>query len=169
MVYLLDSNQERYHWALMVGPKSETVQSQASRFHAKEYISFVGNPPTQRAVWEYEERDTTVLPTSMQLVRVLIGKVKDMNRLKSIFRNIPVRPEVQGWNCVGWVKEGVETALQDKNTLGVPKTLSWDLIRDAAMWYVAQKKAAHRFDGQGDYDQDKAAPWDMLEGIERVP
>jgi hypothetical protein len=30
------------------------------------------------------------------------------------------------------------------------------------MWYVEEKKAAHRFDGQGQYDQDKAATWDML-------
>lgn len=106
----------------------------------------------------------------MLLVRVTIGKVKDKSRLESIFRNIPVRPQVAGWNCVAWVKEAVETALQDEKALGTSKKkLDWKSIRDVAMWYVEKKKSAHRFDGQGQYDQNKAATWDMLEGVERMP
>lgn len=110
-----------------------------------------------------------MLPTNMLLVRIMIGKVKDGKRFESILRGIPIRPQDEGWNCVEWVKEAVETALQDKKALRVPKDLSWDKIRDAAMSYVEHKKAAHRFDGIGEYDQNKAATWDMIEGIERVP
>lgn len=122
-----------------------------------------------QTVWEYEEREIPMRPTSMLLVRIMIGKVKDRNRLESILRNIPLQPEVEGWNCVAWVKEAINTALQDKRALGSPKNLSWDSIRDLAMWYVGEKKAAHRFDGQGEHDQSKAATWDMLEGVELVP
>ena len=110
-----------------------------------------------------------MMPTSTLLVRVMIGKVKDRNRLESMLRNIPIRPGVEGWNCVAWVKEAIETALREEKVLGTPKTLHWDSIRDTAMWYVELKKAAHRFDGQGGFDLTKAATWDMLDGLERVP
>ncbi|KAF5560245.1 hypothetical protein FPHYL_6758 [Fusarium phyllophilum] len=161
--------EDTYHWALIVGPKTESNASRGRRFHAKEKLHVFGNPPVPQSVWEYEEREIPMMPTSMLLVRIMIGKVKDGNRLESILRGIPVRPEVGGWNCVAWVKEAVEIALQDKRALGNPRNLSWDSIRDVAMWYVEDKKAAHRFDGQGEYDQSKAATWDMLEGVERVP
>lgn len=106
----------------------------------------------------------------MLLVRVMIGKVKDKSRLESISRGIPVRPEVEGWNCVAWVQESVETALQEERALGTSKKkLDWKSIRGLAMWYVEKKNPAHRFDGQGQYDLSKAATWDMLEGVEKVP
>ncbi|KAF4965164.1 hypothetical protein FZEAL_10797 [Fusarium zealandicum] len=166
---MLEEGHRSYRDSKTLGPKTESSASRGRRFHAKEKLRVVGNPPMPRSVWEYEERDIPMMPTSMLLVRVIIGKVKDMSRLKSIFRNIPIRPGVEGWSCVAWVKEAVETALQDTRALGVPQTLTWDSIRDVAMWYVAEKKAAHRFDGQGDYDQSQAATWDMLKGFERVP
>lgn len=110
-----------------------------------------------------------MMSTSRLLVRVMIGKVKDKSRLASILGGIPVRPEVEGWNCVAWVQEAVKTALQEE-ALGTSKqNIDWKSIRDVAMWYVEEKKSAHRFDGQRRYDQKTAATWDMLEGVERVP
>lgn len=55
-------------------------------------MQFVGTPPVAESVWEYEERESSMLPTSMLLVRVIIGKVKDRNRLESLLRTIPVLP-----------------------------------------------------------------------------
>ncbi|KAK3352226.1 hypothetical protein B0T25DRAFT_455583 [Lasiosphaeria hispida] len=150
--------EDTYHWALIVGPKTESNASRGHRFHAKEKFHVFGNPPVAQTVWEYEEREIPMMPTSMLLVRIVIGKVKDRSRLESILRNIPLQPEVEGWNCVAWVKEAVETALQDKRALGSTKNLNWDSIRELAMWYINEKKAAHRFDGLGGYDQSKAAP-----------
>lgn len=37
------------------------------------------------------------------------------------------------------------------------------------MWYVGEKKAARRFDRQREYENTKAATWDMLEGVELAP
>jgi hypothetical protein len=51
----------------------------------------------------------------------------------------------------------------------IPQNAHWNSIRDTAMWYVEEKKAAHRFDGQGGFDQNKAATWDMIDGLERTP
>lgn len=66
------------------------------------------------------------------------------------------------------MKEALEAVLRDRRALGAPKGLNWDGVRDTAMWYVERKKAEHRFDGQGDFDQTKAATWDMIDGFERV-
>ncbi|KAK5988027.1 hypothetical protein PT974_12163 [Cladobotryum mycophilum] len=77
--------EDTYHWALIVGPKSESSGSHGSRFHAKESLGFVGNPPVAQSVWQYEERQISMAPTSMLLVRVLVAKVKNMSQLRSIF------------------------------------------------------------------------------------
>lgn len=52
-----------------------------------------------------------------------------------------------------------------KNTLSGPSYAACPLM----LWYVERKKAAHRFDGQGQYDQSKAATWNMIKGVEQVP
>ncbi|KAM4066214.1 hypothetical protein HRG_012065 [Hirsutella rhossiliensis] len=77
----------------------------------------------------------------MLLVRILFAKVNSPSRLRSILQDTPLRPETEGWNFVGWVK-------------------------DAAMWYAGVKSAARRFDGTAGFEADKVAPWSMLEGVE---
>ncbi|KAG9253201.1 uncharacterized protein F5Z01DRAFT_637460 [Emericellopsis atlantica] len=161
--------EDTYHWALMLGPKIETENSKGARYHALEKIRFVGESDDPVSTWEYDERESSLLATSMLLVRVIFAKVKDRDRSEFILRNIPIRAGEVGWNCVGWVKKAIETALSDKKALGPPKNLNWDSIRDTAMWYVEKKKAAHRFDGRVKYDQEKAATWDMFDGVELVP
>ena len=110
-----------------------------------------------------------MLATSMVLVRVRIGKAKNCAKLHAILVSVPLRPEVEGWNCVAWVQEAVETTLADKGTLDTLDGLTWQAIRDAAMWYVEQKKAAHPFDGQGRFDMNKVATWDLLKNVETTP
>ncbi|RYP24162.1 hypothetical protein DL765_000657 [Monosporascus sp. GIB2] len=104
----------------------------------------------------------------MFLVRVLIGKVEDVGRLQSNFRSTQVRPGVPGWNCVAWLKEALKSVVRDG---GGPGTAikEWDSILDTAIWYVATKRAEHRFDGSVKYDTSRAATWDMLEGKELIP
>lgn len=128
----------------------------------------MGNPPVVQSVWRYEERDTAMAPTSMLLVRVLIAKVKSLSRLRSVFKRTPLRPELQNWNCVEWIREALEAAVADGKAVGTCAS-GWESVRDTAMWYVEAKKAAHRFDGTVLYDPNKAATWDMLEGVELAP
>lgn len=145
-----------------MGPKTEDSDSIVAQFHAKERIRLVGSPPRPESVWEYEERESRLTPTSMLLIRVMIGKVKDRNRLESLLRNIPVRPEVVGRNRAAWVKEALELALRDKSVLRNPKNFNWDGIRDTVMWYAKRKRAEHRL------DETKVPTWDMIDGVERV-
>lgn len=147
----------------MVGPKEETSESQGSRFHAKEELAVVGG--TLQPFWTFEESGTIMAPTAMILVRVVVAKVVDIERLRAILRGVPVRLDQPGWNCVAWVKEALQALYRDGRTLGTAVS-SWDEVRDAAMQYVDQKKREHRFDGQGTFDPYRVATLDMLEGKE---
>lgn len=118
--------------------------------------------------WYFEERDVGLLATSMLLVRIMIGKVENMNRLVRTLRKVPIRPEQAGWNCVGWVKEALEALNADGKALGTSVT-EWQAIRDGAMWYVQKKKDEHRFDGKGNFDMKYAATYDLLDGKETIP
>ncbi|KAJ6445290.1 hypothetical protein O9K51_00049 [Purpureocillium lavendulum] len=161
--------EDTYHLAFIVGPKSESApNSQGTRFHAKEALLYVGEPPTLQWTWAYEERPISLHPTQMLLVRVIVGKVRDRERLCAAFRRNPLQPDVPGWNCVEWAKEAFQEAVLDRRALDKAAP-SWELLRDTAMWYVEKKKLEHRFDGQRQYDQALAATWDMFDGREINP
>lgn len=62
----------------------------------------------------------TVLHRAGNIVglRVVVGKVKNLDQLKSILASIPLRLEISEWNCVEWVKEALQTVEQDGKALG---------------------------------------------------
>ena len=101
----------------------------------------------------------------MLLVRIVVAKIKDRRRLQSILKDTPLRPEVEGWNCVWWVQEALENACRDPSAIG-SCIQDWECVRDTAMWYVTKKRAENRFDGSVPYDSNEAPTWDMLEGKE---
>ncbi|KAI1149560.1 hypothetical protein F4825DRAFT_453315 [Nemania diffusa] len=157
--------QDKYHWALIVAPKVNPDDNTRSiRFHAKETIS----AETPQLRWTYEEEPLDRGAMNILLTRVAIGKVLDIERLRSTFASIPIRPEVPSWNCVGWVQEAVETVLKDRKALSTSVN-NWGEAKATAIWYIRKKTAEHRFDGQGDFSGVKVATWDMLRSEEVVP
>lgn len=115
--------------------------------------------------WEFEERDISMGATSMILVRVVVGKVKDQQRLVSILKSIEIRANQPGWNCVGWVQEALEVLGKDGKALGTSIT-DWQTIRDTSLWYIQRKEVEHRFDGRaqpGSFDATKVPTYDMAE------
>lgn len=72
------------------------------RYHAKERLELAGG-----SKWFFEERECPLAPTSMLLVRIMVGKVADENRLVKILWNTPIQQRQPGWNCVLWVKEAL--------------------------------------------------------------
>ena len=110
----------------------------------------------------------SMAPTYMLLVRIVVAKIKDQHRLQSILKDIPLQPEVDGWNCVCWVQEALNRVCKDRDAIG-SCVQNWESVRDTAMWYVAKKRAEHRFDGSATYDHNKPPTWDMLEGKEVLP
>jgi hypothetical protein len=143
-----------------VGPKTERPDDRGKRYHAKEQMNTSG-----AFEWEYEERAVGVVPSNMQLVRVLVAKIEDIKRFERILGEIPIRKGVEGWNCVEWVREALEALARDGKAVGT-SVMSWNKIRDACMAYVQRKKDEHRFDGKGNFDSSKAATFDLIEGRE---
>jgi hypothetical protein len=147
---------------LIVGPKFETTDAMGVRYHAKERAD-----PAGGSEWFFEERKCSLEATSMLLVRVMVGKVADGNRLVEILRNTPIRQGQPGWNCVLWVKEALETLKPDPKALGT-SVVEWEKVRSGAMDYCQRKKDQHRFDGQGNFDMEKVPTYDLIERKEFI-
>ncbi|KAH6628525.1 hypothetical protein F5144DRAFT_579284 [Chaetomium tenue] len=163
----MPDDEDKYHWALLVGPKNELSSSRGKRYHAKEKPS--GTPG--QLVWEFEGRDTLMEASAMALVRVLVAKITNMDRLVSALQSVPVRGSEPQWNRVEWVKEALEILQRDGKAVGT-SVLGWHAVRDAAMQFVEKKAAEHRFDGRaepGQFDISKVATYDLLEGEETIP
>ncbi|KGO75059.1 hypothetical protein PITC_047420 [Penicillium italicum] len=154
--------EDTYHWALIVGPKVEAEDGMGVRYHAKERLELAGG-----SKWFFEERECPLAPTSMLLVRIMVGKVADGNRLVEILRNTPIRQGQPGWNCVIWVKEALEMLKVDPKALGT-SVVEWEKVRSGAMDYCQRKKDQHRFDGQGNFDMKKVPAYDLIERKEII-
>lgn len=144
-----------------MGPKVELDNAMGVRYHAKEKFS------SGVSEWFFEERECSLTPTSMLLVRIMVGKVADGNRLVSILRSTPIRQGQPGWNCVIWVKEALDTLKADSKALGT-SVVEWEKVRNEAMDYCQRKKDQHRFDGQASFDMRKVPTYDLLERREII-
>ncbi|KAF7532236.1 hypothetical protein G7054_g8143 [Neopestalotiopsis clavispora] len=101
---VMPGGEDKYHWGILVGPKIESDDSIGKLYHAKEKMM------QQRSHFMFKERNISMLATSMILVRILVGKIENHERLASILRSTPIRAEQPGWNCVGWVQEAHKAA-----------------------------------------------------------
>ncbi|KXT03390.1 hypothetical protein AC578_3946 [Pseudocercospora eumusae] len=158
--------EDKYHWAIVVFPKGQEPDSKGTMFHVRDRVTKVDD--RSQSSWQFEERSTTMELTSMLLVRVLVGKVANLERMKSVLRSTDIKATQPDWNCVFWVKEALQGLEKNGKALGRSK-VDWVSVRDAAMQYVERKKLQHRFDGQGNFDVSKVATWDLIEGREVVP
>jgi hypothetical protein len=156
----------RYHWAIIIGPKSDDPKDLGRRLHAKEKITF-GSGGAESA-WEFEERPISMAPTAMILVRVLFGKVANLKRVEKVLRSTPVRGAEPEWNCVYWVQEALQGLQADDKALGTA-VIDWMTVRDAAMRYVEDKVAQHRFDGEKEFDNSKVPTWSLIDQTETFP
>jgi len=146
----------RYHWALTVGPGPGAKTANAVRYHAKNSMTSTGMK------WQFEEKQTTLEPTNMILVRVLVGKVVDGDRLKHLLHSVPVVEGDETWNCVIWVRDALELLERDGKAIGT-RQLVWKIVRDAAMAYCQKKREEHRFDQSFKGDRRQVPTYDLLE------
>lgn len=156
----------RYHWGLIIGPKSDLrTRDIGLRFDAMEKFT------SQGPVWQLVEEPTSLKPgTTMILVRIMIGKIKNRDRLLSILRNTPIRayeprPAYEIWNCVAWVKEALLLIQRDGEAVG-SSVLDWAFVRYTAMWYVkwfTEKMKSDHLNGRGvEYERSNVATWDLM-------
>lgn len=137
------------------------------RFHAKQTMMRPDPDSPPESVWVYEETPLAQCTNQMLLARIVVGKIKDRQRLQGIFGKVPLRPDTEGWNCIGWAKEAFETAVTDEKALGT-RVSDWSSVMNLAMKYVGDKRAKRRFDGRGGYDVKRLPTWDMLQERELV-
>jgi hypothetical protein len=145
-----------------VGPKSDKPEDEGLRYHAKERMKQDGT-----SSWEFEEASTTMLPSRMIVVRILIAKVQNKDRLAEVLRQIPVRQGQQGWNCVAWIREALDELQVSKGVVG-RSVVEWETVRNAAMEYCQRKRDEHRFDGKGSFDATRVATFDLIQGRETI-
>ncbi|CAK7562210.1 MAG: hypothetical protein SEPTF4163_000045 [Sporothrix epigloea] len=160
----MPGGEDKFHWAIVVGPKLEDKNTRGRRFHAKENVQTVPN------AWEYIEEETKTLQTMRLLTRIQIGKVRNMTALESILRAIPIRAgAINGWNCVAWVREALEMVARSDTAMGTA-VLDWAKVRDAAMAFTQAKIDSHRFDGKAvvKFDMDKTPTYDLIKGKELI-
>ncbi|KAL3430688.1 hypothetical protein BDV09DRAFT_199445 [Aspergillus tetrazonus] len=158
---IMPGKEDTYHWALIVGPKDEAQGKTGVRYHAREIQKVDGG-----SAWFFEERECLLTPTSMFRVRVMVSKVADGNRLAQILRKIPIRQNLQGWNCVAWVKEALESLSADGTALCT--RVDWETVRTETMEYCQKKTDQNRFDGQGSFDLTKAPTYDSVKRKEII-
>lgn len=106
-------------------------------------------------------------PTQMVLVRILIAKIENTDKLAQLLRQIPIRQEQQGWNCVLWIKEALSQLEISKNIMGT-SVIRWEAVRNAALSYCQQKKDEHRFDGTVKVGESRVPTFDLIQGKETI-
>lgn len=112
----------------------------------------------------FEERPTSMGPTSMILVRVLVGKIADLSALAETLKGVPVDNSDPSWNCVEWIRTAVEAIARNSALMGT-SNLDWETIRTTAMAYCKQKTDQGRFSTSG---LRKVPTYDLLERKETI-
>ncbi|KAF2459897.1 hypothetical protein BDY21DRAFT_281204 [Lineolata rhizophorae] len=152
--------EKRYHWALLIGPKSEAGAAVPGvQYHVK-------NHPL--GGWAYEEkRVADVRAGTTLLARVVVAKLADEPRLVALLRAQPVVNGDPGWRCRTWVGRALAAVAADGACVGAAQ-LDWGVVEAFARRYVARKAAAGRY-AEGE-DMSKPKPtYDLLRGKEIVP
>ncbi|PGH02262.1 hypothetical protein AJ80_08887 [Polytolypa hystricis UAMH7299] len=154
-----------YHWAIIVGPKTEVEGGRGFRYHARQRL----DPTTPgRQVWHYEALDIPLTQTSMLLARVMIGKVANHAQLAKTLAAVPREQDNPAWTCRIWVRDAIAALEADGKSLGTRVT-NWQKIEQTAKTYVARKREQRRYDGSGTWKAGTVPTYDLLEEKEVIP
>ncbi|KAK4495130.1 hypothetical protein PRZ48_013457 [Zasmidium cellare] len=157
---VVDNEQQKYHWGLLIGPKNESGPNvPGTRFHVKN-LAWEG--------WKYEEHDLpNVRCSNSLLARILVAKVEDRARLVSILRNVPIVQNDPKWRCRTWIASALEALRRDGKAVGTSE-MSWERIEAKGREYVAGKMASGRYK-QEPRELAKPRPtWDLIVNKETV-
>lgn len=146
---------------MLVGPKNESKDPQleeGTKFHAKEFPK----SPGPGFEFRFEERLISLKAVDMILVRIMLAKVEDTEKLARLLRQVPIgQREEGGWNCVAWVKDALLRIERSEGVVGT-NVLGWDAVREAALSYCRRKRDQRRFDGTDRYDPTQVPTFDLI-------
>jgi len=104
-----------------------------------------------------------MLPVDMILVRIMLAKVENTEKLAQLLRQVPVRQREEGdWDRVARVREALLRIELSEDVVGT-SVLGWEVVRESALSYCGQKRDQHRFDGSGKYDLTQVPTFDMIQ------
>ena len=145
-----------------MGPKGDKNEGRGARYHARNHATAEAD-----SVWAFEEVRTSLMPTQMILVRVLIAKIENTDKLAQLLRQVPVKQGQQDWNCVSWVKEALSQLEVSTDILGT-SVVQWEAVRNTAMSYCQKKRDQRRFDSAAKYDNTRVPTFDLIQGKETI-
>ncbi|KAI3397255.1 hypothetical protein diail_11054 [Diaporthe ilicicola] len=151
-VYPSGKGKNRYHWALLVGPKVENGAVRGQRHHVRDQM--VGG-------WSYASNQVRDVRATVQLLaRVAVAKIEDEARLVEIIQSVPVDPDdwhgrgaghEPEWSCRIWLLAALRSIRAEASVLGTNVLSDVEepqRILDTAKGYVDAKIAAGRYDSQ---------------------
>lgn len=159
---------DSYHWALLVGSKSDNNPYDAMQYHVKNTIQ----PDVSGQPWVFEVSKLGDSDTRYRLLtRMLIAKIGDPSSVDAALRAVPIVQGDPDFNCISWVKSAI-AKLDGDGVLAKSKVVDWDTINQRCREYVAMKKEAGRWKASVDPSSSskfvKIPTWDMLEEREVV-
>ncbi|CAK7228931.1 hypothetical protein SBRCBS47491_007076 [Sporothrix bragantina] len=168
--------EERYHWALLRGPKFEDEDTLYRKYQAintdenaiasgsessssSNSSNLAASPTSPTLPTSPTDPSSRTSPTTwvydeqsippydlMLLARVLIGKIRNPARFEAILREVPVPSGNR--NSFTWVQAALETLAADAaGSMGKSSNLAWPAVCNAAIEYIDQKATEHRYDG----------------------
>lgn len=125
----MPGKEDAYYWALLIGPKNENKSSQGIKCHAKTIITFddsIKGKETAIMTFQYEERKIWLTAVDSILVRLVLAKVVETDRLLDVLRGTRVKKhgDAGGWNCVHWTRDALERLMEEDGVLGA-RVLDW--------------------------------------------
>jgi hypothetical protein len=153
----------RFHWALLVCPKSDNGPTY--RYHVINTLQ----PGVAGQRWRFEARPLANFSTQLLLTRMLIAKI---DRPADLGRSLESLRLVQGdpaWTCRVWVSEAIQQLDQD-GILGHSKITDWARIEQACREYAESKYAVRRWSDEpnGRWIAGQTATYDLLRGKEMI-
>lgn len=159
---------QTYHYALLVCPKHESVDSQvldARKYHCKNIIQ--SKDGTISMPWTFEATNVNSNNDHRLLVRMALGKIRKPDRVESSMRKVPIRQDDPCFNCVEWVRLALAQMELD-DLLGTDVKLDWDRIKGKALEYVQEKKRQGRFELSWKGNISKAPTYEYTTSTEIV-
>ena len=141
----MPGREDKYHWALLIGPKHENKSSQGTKCHAKDITTFddsIKGKEITRLSFEFEERSIWLTAIDSILVRIVISKVIDTERLLEVLRGTRVKKhgDAGGWNSFSWTRDALDRLTREDGVLGASE-LDWETVRHTALWVRDSQRA----------------------------
>ncbi|KAI5296436.1 hypothetical protein KEM55_005815 [Ascosphaera atra] len=152
----------RYYWTFMIEPDEET------RTPFNFYRNY-GVDPAEPGDDGFKEVVRQSLDNKLLPIRLLVGYVRDGDRLAQLMRATRMGQGQEGCYGMTWVEEVMKRIWADGGTvLHNTRAVSWSKIQETAMRFCELKEKQLLNDGKSNYDTGKPPTYDMIKQTEVI-